>query len=106
MVPGLWKADVDVAFRRMRLSAEHRWAEAVVCKWLGGLVVAIRIAFPFGATSSVHAQERQGILICTIARRLLKPDCFRYVGDFFSCGRAETMEHAILCMARLISAMF
>ena len=69
-------------------------------------MVAIRIAFPFGATSSVNAREREGILICNIARRLLKLGCFRYVGDFFWCGRAETMEHAMLYMARLLSATF
>ena len=106
VVPGLWKADVDAAFRRIPLLAEHRWAAAVVFKWLGEIVVAIHNSSPFGATSSVHAWERQGTLICNIARRLLKLGCFRYVDDFFGCERAETMEHAMLCIARLIRAMY
>ena len=106
MVPGLWKADVDAAFRRIPLLAEHRWAAAVVFKWLGELVVAICNSSPFGATSSVHAWEREGTPICNIAHRLLKLGCFRYVDDFLRCERAETMEHAMLCMARLMRAMF
>ena len=106
VVPGLWKSDVDAAFRRIPLMAEHRWAAAVAFKWLGELVVAIHNSSPFGATSSVHAWEREGNLICNVARRLLKLGCFRYVDDFFGCERAETMEHAMLCMARLIRAMF
>ena len=82
VVPGLWKADVDAALGRIPLLAEHRWAAAVVFKWLGELVVAIRNSSPFGATSSVHAWERQGTLICNAAHRSLKLGCFRCVGDF------------------------
>ena len=34
VLPGLWKADVDAAFRRIPLRPEHRWAAAIVfaCK--------------------------------------------------------------------------
>ena len=105
VVPALWKADVDAAFRRIPLRPEHRWAAAVVFKCLQELVVAIHNACPFGATSSVHNWERLGTLICNIARRILKLGCFRYVDDFFGCERPETVEHAMLCMARLIRAM-
>ena len=28
-LPGLWKADVDAAFRRLPIKAEHRWAASV-----------------------------------------------------------------------------
>ena len=84
MVPGLWKADVDAAFRRIPLLAEHRWAAAVVFKWLGELVVAICNCPPFGVNSSVHAweREREGALICNTAHRLVKLGCFKYVDGF------------------------
>ncbi len=31
-VPGLWKADIDAAFRRIPVRPEHRWACGVAFK--------------------------------------------------------------------------
>ena len=58
--------------------------------------MSMHAACPFGATSSVHAWERVGALLCTLARRVLKLAVFRYVDDFFGLEREETVEHARL----------
>ncbi len=86
-VPGLWKADVDAAFRRVPLAADHLWA-AGVAYYCGGVIwAAFHHAMPFGATSSVYAWHRVGALLCSIARKVLHLAVYRYVDDFFAVER-------------------
>lgn len=40
-LPHLWKADIDSAFRRLPLRAEHRWAAAVAFKHQGQACIGI-----------------------------------------------------------------
>ena len=48
---------------------------------------ASHYACPFGAVASVHAWERVGVAICSIARKLLGIPLMRYVDDFFAADR-------------------
>ena len=83
IIPGLLKADIDSAFRRVPVCEAHRWAcgvaflvggeaslgscmlpppppcaSCVICLWQ--VWTSIHAASPFGATGSVHGWERIG----------------------------------------------
>ena len=100
--PGLWKADIDSAFRRIPLLPDHWWACAIAFKHEGELWISEHRAAPFGASSSVHAWERVGALICTIARRALRLPVHRYVDDYFGFERPSLVKHSMECFARLV----
>ena len=71
VVPWLWKADIDAAFRRVPLMGAHIWAAGVT--YLVGNVAwcSFHHAMPFGATSSVWAWHRIGAMLAHFARKLL-----------------------------------
>lgn len=71
----------------MPLEPQHRWAANVAFKHGGRTWVSGHNSAPFGATSSVHAWERIGELICKIARSMLGLPVMRYVDDYFACER-------------------
>jgi len=104
-IPGLFKADVKSAFRRLLLKPEHRWASAVAYKLGSTIMVSLHNACMFGASSSVYNWERLAELITVIAIRWLGICLFRYVDDLFAPERAECMEHAMQCVARLVRAV-
>ena len=85
--PGLWKADIDAAFRRVPLQDAHKWAAAVAYIFQGGPWIAVNPAMPFGATTSVLAWNKVGALILDLARQLLHLPVFRYVDDYFAAER-------------------
>lgn len=85
LVFGLFKADVDAAFRRVPVMPEHKWACAVAFVRNGETWTSTHNACPFGGVASVHAWERVGALVAHIARKMLKLVLFRYVDDFFGC---------------------
>jgi hypothetical protein len=78
IVPGMWKVDIDAAFRRVPLKDTQRWAGAIafkvgdkvgvcVVRIMGATVshvslvqiwISFHFACPFGAIGSVHAWER------------------------------------------------
>ena len=118
-MPGLWKADIKAAFRRIPIKKAHTWAAAVVFKAAGKasacmcrqkhflfvcalckVWVSVHKACPFGALSSVHGWERLGRLITTLARRVLFLPVQRYVDDLFAPEHPDSLEHAMLCFAR------
>ena len=99
--PGVWKADVDAAFRRIPVRPIHRWAAGVAYVADGDVWVSRHCGMPFGATASVFAWHRVGALICAIARSLFKMPVFRYVDDFFAAERSATAEHSMQVFARL-----
>ena len=102
--PGLFKVDVDSAFRRIPLLPAHRWASAVAFMVDSAVMVSFHNAMPFGAVASVHAWERVGALLITIIRRLLFIPMFRYVDDLFAFDFEEALEHSTMCAVRLIRA--
>jgi len=123
-LPGLWKADVDAAFRRLPIRESHKWAAGVAYLLDGEPWVAFHEGMPFGATSSVVAWHRIGALITAFARKLLHLPVFRYVDDWFAADRHlcaccshlrlcscvslfrhDTTEHAMMCMARLVRVL-
>ena len=67
--PGLWKADIDGAFRRIPVRPEHRWATAVAYVYRGAAMTSTHNGMPFGASSSVVAWHRVGEVLAHIARR-------------------------------------
>ena len=67
--PGLWKADIDGAFRRIPVRPEHRWATAVAYMYRGVPMTSTHNGMPFGASSSVVAWHRIGEVLAHIARR-------------------------------------
>lgn len=103
--PGLWKSDVDSAFRRVPVNPEHRWATGVQrrgCQTLcfacvcaagtaylhhGVPLVALHNGMPFGATASVVAWHRIGAFMATTAREVLHLPVYRYVDDYFAAER-------------------
>ena len=92
--PGLWKADVDSAFRRVPLTTEHMWAAGVAYLFNGIVYVAIHKAMPFGATSAVVAWHRVGAFILAVARMLLHLPVKRYVDDYFAVERCALLVSA------------
>ena len=68
-VPGLWKADIDGAFRRIPVRPEHRWATTVVYMYRGVPMTSTHNGMPFGASASVVAWHRVGEVLAHIARR-------------------------------------
>jgi hypothetical protein len=105
--PGLWKADIDAAFRRVPLKDGHKWAAGVKlgsCRWYdriefaragvaymlkGVPQIAFHHGMPFGATASVVAWSNIGELIQDIARNVLRIPVFRYVDDYFAAERCN-----------------
>ena len=85
--PGLMKADINAAFRRIPLREDHRWAAAVA--WLCGdeAWVSTHIGMPFGSAASGLAWNKIGHLLLRIARVLLFIPIFRYVDDYFAADR-------------------
>ena len=80
----------------------HWWACVIIFKFDGQLWISEHRATPFGATSSVHAWERVGALVCTIARRALKLPVHRYVDDYLGFERSTLVKHSMECFARLV----
>jgi len=101
-LPGLFKADVSAAFRRIPLRPDHAWAAGVVYRQGNSVWVSWHKACMFGATSSVYNWERIGALLTSIIIRVLNICLFRYVDDLFAAERLESMEHAMQCVARLV----
>ena len=104
-IPGLFKADVNAIFRRLPLNPDHQWAVAVAYKRADTIMVSLHNACMFGAYSSVYNWERLAELIIVIAVRWLGICFFRYVDDLFAPERAECMQHALNCVARLALAV-
>ena len=105
---GLFKADVDSAYRRVPVRVEDLWACYIVflyqaqasrvsVSWSVTPVVlwqawaSMHRCCPFGATSAVYAWERVGALLAHIGRKCLKLALCRYVDDYFGC------ERCVLC---------
>ena len=80
---GLFKADIDSAFRRVPIDVEHTWAYGVAFLHDGIVWTSVHTSSPFGAVASVHAWERIGALVAHIARKCLKLVLARYVDDYF-----------------------
>ena len=99
---GMFKADIDSAYRRIPIMAHHLWACWIAFMCGGDVWVAQHMAMPFGALAAVHAWERIGALLCHIACRLLRMAVFRYVDDYFGCERPAVLEHGLGCLVRLI----
>ena len=68
-------------------------------------MVSLHNACMFGASSSVYNWERLGELITVVAIRRLGVCLFRYVDDLFAPEREQCMQHAMLCIARLVRAV-
>ncbi len=85
--PGLRKADIDAAFRRVPLMDSHKWAANVVYMFENEPWVAGHQGMLFGASASVQAWHRVGELMACLARELLGLPCFRYVDDYFAAVR-------------------
>ena len=58
VVPWLWKLDVDSAYRRVPLARCDQWASWIAFRFMEQVFVAMHLACPFGATSSVQAWQR------------------------------------------------
>ena len=99
--PGLWKADIDAAFRRVPLQESHQWAAAVAYLYHGEPWVAVHRSMPFGATASVVAWHKVGALLQDLARHLLHLPVFRYVDDYFAAERFGSIcvSSALSCVA-------
>ena len=104
-LPHLWKADVDAAYRRVPVRADHRWLVWIAFLLNGQVWAAGHNACCFGSTASVHAWHRVGALLCHVARVMLHLPLLRYVDDYFSADRAESSAHALQCFARVVRAI-
>lgn len=60
---GLWKADIDSAFRRVPIKAAHREYAAVVWVRGGKTFISVHHALPFGSIASVHGWDRIGAFL-------------------------------------------
>ena len=102
---GMFKADIESAYRRIPICPHHLWACRVVFLCGGHAWTSQHRAMPFGAVAGVHAWERIGALVCHIACRLLRLTVFRYVDDYFGCGRPAVLQHGLGCLVRLIRVL-
>ena len=102
VLPGLFKADVNAAFRRVPLRPDHRWCAAVVYRHEGKIFIVVHMSSPFGSKSAVYNWERVGCALSALARRVLHIGVLRYVDDFAAPERPETLQHAESCVARLV----
>ena len=94
-VPGLIKADIDAAFRRIPIAPEHRWACWIAFVVRGQVFVSQHASCPFGAIGAVHAWERVGAAIAYLARKFLKIAVLRYVDDMFAPERYHICTRAL-----------
>eukprot|EP00973_Karenia_brevis_P078150 10853323-Karenia_brevis.AAC.1 len=90
-VPGLLKADIDNAFRRLPIFPGHRWACGVAVRMGSKVLASQHIACPLGAVASVVAWERIGAALTHLGRELLKVALLRYVDDYFAPDRLVTV---------------
>lgn len=103
--PGLFKVDIDAAFRRVPIRPCDRWSAGVAFKFDDCIYVSQHFASPFGAASSNFSWDRLGNLLAVLTRSYLRIGCFRYVDDYFGAESVKTAEHAALCLARLFRAL-
>ena len=104
-LPSMFKADIASAYRRMPIQPDHAWAAGVMYRYQGQVMFSKHFSSPFGASSSVYNWERVGRFFCALARKLLHIAMLEYVDDYFAAERPATVEHAMLCFARLVRAM-
>ena len=95
VIPGLMKADISSAFRRIPICPEHRWAAGIAFKQGDTVWCSQHLSCMFGAVASVHGWERIGAAIAHLGRVLLKLPLLRYVDDYFAPDR-----HVSLCCLR------
>ena len=105
MRPSFWKTDVDAAYRRVPLSAEHRFAAVIAFVVNGRTVASEHWATPFGGAGAVYSWERVGRFIAHCVRVVLHVAAGRYVDDYFGAEYPECAAHTTECVARLIRAM-
>ena len=74
---GLFKVDVNAAYRRLPIMPEHRWAAGVVYRFQQQVMASVHYAMPFGAIASVHEWEKLGGLLLEVVLLLLRVVCFR-----------------------------
>ncbi len=101
----LWKADIDAAYRRVPICPEHRWAAGVTFAHEGMKYISQHFTFPFGARAAVHAWDRVGSLLTSIARRILHLPILRYVDDFYAVAPHGLAEHSMNIFARLVRCL-
>ena len=101
---GLFKADIDSAYRRVPILPRDRDLAYVVYMFEGVPQVSGHLACPFGSISSVHNWDRIGSLLRAIARRILHIIVLRYVDDFFGPDRLASASNAMAVFARLVRA--
>ena len=99
---GLFKADIDSAYRRVPLAVSERTLAYVVYLFEGVPHVSGHLACPFGSIASVHNWDRIGSLLRAIGRRILHIILLRYVDDFFGPDRAMSAKNAMSVFARLV----
>ena len=105
LMQGLFKVDVNAAYRRLPIMPEHRWAAGVVYRFKQQVMASVHYAMPFGAIASVHEWEKLGGLLLEVVLLLLRVVCFRYVDDFFGAEPMETLEHTLGCVVRVVRAL-
>jgi hypothetical protein len=103
--PGLWKADIDAAYRRIPVRSDQRWLVWVVMQVCGKTYASRHNCMPFGCVGSVHAWNRVGALLCHIGRHVLRLPLLRYVDDFFALDKKGCEVHAMECFARLVRVL-
>ena len=92
-VPGLWKSDIDSAFRRVPVKPEHSSATGIAFLHRGVPLIAQYCGMPpFGATARVVAWHRIGELLAILARVLLHLPVYRYVDDYLACERLSHFD--------------
>lgn len=103
---GLWKADIDSAYRRIPVAPEHRSFAWIAFLHKHRSAFAQHLCLPFGSVASVHHWDRIGALLRAIARRFLHLPVSRFVDDFFAMARAAEVEHSMQMFARSACVLY
>ena len=83
----LWKRDIQNAFRRLPVRAEHVFLVWIVWMSGGTKTAAPHLGMPFGAVASVVAWHRVGAWLAKVVMIAARAPMARYVDDYFGASR-------------------
>ena len=98
----LWKADIDAAFRRIPIRADHRKYAQVVLQVGEDVLTAQHLTMMFGSVASVSAWHRVACLLRALARRLLMLPVLTYVDDYLAIDLELSAAGSMQSFARLV----
>ena len=99
----IWKRGLKSAFRNIPLEQHHSWCSWSAWKGEGKIMMARRLAAPFGWVSSCFNFHRLGEFIQQALTRPLRVPCSKYIAYFLCVSKPKLKWHGCKCMDVLMS---